>query len=415
MAHSADVVVVGAGAAGLATAIFVARQNPSRSIVILNGSESPGAKILISGGGRCNLTNAVVTPADYRGGSPNVIRRVLQAFPVEQTVAFFREIGVRLREEPGGKLFPATSQARTVLEALLGETRRLGIGILAGHPASHIERQAERFHVITPVGRVTGKSVVLATGGLSLPETGCDGSGYRLARNLGHSLVPTTPALVPLSLDGDFHEPLSGISQGVELTVRADGAKPIRLRGSLLWTHFGVSGPVALDASRFWHRAHLARLSVTVSVNFLPGDDLQAAERRLILLASLQPRTLLRNALSTLLPSRVADAILSAEKIDGRVQMARLARGDRCRLARSLLEWPLNVRDSRGYQHAEVTAGGIPLSEIDPRTMGSRKCPGLYLAGEMLDVDGRIGGFNLQWAWSSAWVAARGISSGSKL
>jgi predicted Rossmann fold flavoprotein len=412
-----DVAVVGAGAAGLATAIFVARRCPSRTILALDGAKKLGAKILVSGGGRCNVTNVAVTPSDFCGGSPHVIRRVLAAFTAEQTVAFFRELGVELHVEEYGKLFPDSNRARTVLDALVREAERLGVRILPGHRVTQIERRDGCFEIGADIGGASSggvrafpaRLVVLATGGLSLPKTGSDGGGYRLARHLGHSLTPTTPALVPLILDGDFHAGLSGIAHEVTLTVLVEGCKPVRVRGPLLWTHFGVSGPVVLDASRHWHHARLEQRGVTISVSFLPDDDFNSAEEKLLGLVSSQPKVFLRNALAAILPGRLAEELLKKLGIDGGVAMAQVTRDARRALVRTLLESPMAVRDSRGYGYAEVTAGGVPLNEIDPASMASRKCPGLYLVGEILDVDGRIGGFNFQWSWSSAWVAAAGI------
>lgn len=414
----ADVAVVGTGAAGLATAIFAARRCPGRTIVALDGAKKLGAKILVSGGGRCNVTNVSVTPADFCGGSPHVIRRVLAVYTAEQTVAFFRELGVEMHVEEYGKLFPDTNRAQTVLDALVGETERLGVHILPGHRVMQIERRDGCFEISADIDGdssdctrlIRARFIVLATGGLSLPKTGSDGGGYRLARHLGHSITPTTPALVPLILDGDFHAGLSGIAQEVALTVLVEGCKPIRVRGPLLWTHFGISGPAVLDASRHWHHARLEQRGVTVTVSFLPDDDFNSAEEELLRLVSSQPKVFLRNALATLLPSRLAEELLKKLGIDGGVAMAQVTRDARRALVRALLEWPMAVRDSRGYGYAEVTAGGVPPSEIDPASMASRKCPGLYLVGEILDVDGRIGGFNFQWAWSSAYVAAAGIA-----
>jgi predicted Rossmann fold flavoprotein len=403
-----DLAIIGGGAAGLATAIFAARNMSGGAIIILDGAKKLGAKILLAGGGRCNVTNRVVTAADFCGGSPHVIKQVLAAFPAEQTVSFFHEIGVELHEEENGKLYPNTNQARTVLDALLKETRRLGVRVLTEHRVTGVERCDPGFRILTGARTLRARQVVLATGGQSLPKTGSDGSGYHLAQSLGHTLVPTTPGLVPLVLAGHFHSPLSGISQDVELTVLAAGSKAIHIRGALLWTHFGVSGPAVLDASRHWHRARLEGRDVSVAVNFLPGENFAGAERRLIALASSQPKALLRNALSRLLPARVAAAVLRKLEIEGTLPMAHLPRDLRRKLVHALLAWPLPVLDSRGYAHAEVTVGGVPLSEIDPRSMASRKCSGLYLVGEVLDVDGRVGGFNFQWAWSSAWVAASG-------
>jgi len=416
----ADVAIVGAGAAGLATAIFTARRCPGRTILALDGAKKLGAKILVSGGGRCNVTNVAVTPADFCGGSHHVIRRVLAAFTAEQTVAFFRELGVPMHVEEYGKLFPDTNCARTVLDALMNEAQRLGVRILPGHRVTRIEPRDSGFEIGVDVAEpsshrrrtIKTRMVVLATGGLSLPKTGSDGGGYGLARGLGHSLVPTTPALAPLILDGDFHAALSGISHDVTLTVLVEGCKPARVRGPLLWTHFGVSGPAVLDASRHWHHARLEQRGVTVFVSFLPGDDFASLEEKLLGLVSSQPKVFLRNALAALLPARLADELSKRLGIDGGIPMAQLTRETRRALVRALLEWPMPVRDSRGYGYAEATAGGVSLGEIDPNRMASRKCPGLYLVGEILDVDGRIGGFNFQWAWSSAHVAAAGIARG---
>lgn len=410
-----DVAIVGAGAAGLATAIFAARQRPGLRIALLDGAKKPGAKILVAGGGRCNVTNRTVTAADFYGSSRNAIKKVLAALPVEKTVAWFAEMGVDLHEEEHGKLFPDSNDARSVLNALLAEVRSHEVDLLAGHRVTAVAPAPKAtFHVITSTGELQARRVVLATGGKSLPKTGSDGAGYDLARRLGHSLVPPVPALVPLVLEGNFHRDLSGIAQEVELTLSPEGGKPSRVNGAILWTHFGISGPAVLDASRHWTRARLEGKSCSLTANLLPGNDLASAEGKLLELAARQPRMILRNAMSTWLPGRFADAALSSLQIDARVPLAHLAKEVRRRWPQRLLAWPLPVRDSRGYNHAEVTAGGIPLDEIDTASMQSRRCPGVYLVGEILDVDGRIGGFNFQWAWSSGCVAGRAIAGASR-
>jgi predicted Rossmann fold flavoprotein len=357
------------------------------------------------------VTNRVVTPADYNGGSRNVIKRVLAAFPVEQTITFFRDVGVELREEQGGKLFPESNKARTVRDALIREAERRGVQILTGRRVVDVDRLDDGFGIATDqAGTLRAGIVVLATGGRSLPDTGSDGSGYGIAEKLGHSIVPTTPALVPLVLEGGFHKALSGISHEVTLTLTSPGAKPVRTRGSLLWTHFGVSGPAALEMSRHWHRARLEGRHAALTASLLPEEDFTSAEARLLELASSHPKLQLHNALARSMPERVAGTVVQELNIGVKTSMVGLRRDDRRRLIRTLLAWPLSVTDSRGYHHAEVTAGGVRLVEIDAKTMASRRCPGLYLVGEILDVDGRIGGYNLQWAWSTAWAAAQGIA-----
>ncbi|MDP6958543.1 MAG: aminoacetone oxidase family FAD-binding enzyme, partial [Planctomycetota bacterium] len=245
-----DVAIIGAGAAGLATAIFTARRDPTLSILLLDGAKKIGAKILVSGGGRCNVTNEVVTPDDYSGGSRNSIRRVLHAFPVEATVDFFREIGVPLHREDEGKLFPNSNKARSVLDALLAEVRKLGIELKTDHRVEEIEKREEGFEIISSQGTFTAKKLVLATGGKALPKSGSDGMGYQMAKKLGHQIVDPIPALVPLVLEGSFHSALSGIAHPVRLTVRAKGEKPVQSERAMLWTHFGISGPAPMDLSR---------------------------------------------------------------------------------------------------------------------------------------------------------------------
>jgi len=406
---SCDVAIVGAGAAGLAAAIFALRSNRSRSIILLDGARRPGAKILVSGGTRCNVTNVTVTERDFWGGRATIIRRVLRAFPVPDTVAFFRDIGVPLHEEADGKLFPDSHRARDVLDALLREATAVGATLAAGHRVLGVERSADGFRVVTDRGDLRAGAVVLATGGQSLPKTGSDGAGLAIAKLLGHTIVPTTPALDPLVLDRDdrVHAELSGVSQDVELAVWIDGAVALRLTGALLWTHFGVSGPVALNASRHWLRARLEGRAVSITANLRPGQRLDQVGAQWVSLARDHPKASVQKTLAAMVPASVATVLLRELGIDGNV--AHLSRDDRRRLSRALVEWPLPVVGTRGYDYAEATAGGVALTQIDPATMQSRVCPGLFLVGEMLDVDGRLGGFNFQWAWSSGFVAGRAL------
>lgn len=412
-----DVAIIGGGAAGLATAIFAARGKPGLRIGVLDGAPRLGAKILVSGGGRCNVTNEHVTERDFWGTSRNTIRNVLRALPVEATIDFFREIGVPLHLEARGKYFPDTNRARSVLDALLGECARLDVGVVTGFRVASIARGDEaasraRFVIrATDKREVVAANAVLATGGLSLPKTGSDGGGYELALGLGHTIVPCTPALTPLVLDGDFHAPLAGVSHDVELTLHATGRKPERISGPMLWTHFGISGPAAMDASRIWHRARLERLDPRLTASLIPGETRESMERRFVAAAASSASASARAVLSPPLPARLADAVLESVGV-GEIALAHMAREQRNALIAAILAWPLRVRDSRGYAHAEVTAGGVPLSEIDPATMQSRRTAGLYLVGEILDADGRIGGFNFQWAWSTGFIAGRAIARG---
>jgi predicted Rossmann fold flavoprotein len=409
-----SVIVVGAGAAGLATGIFTGRAVERPHILVMDGARKPGAKILVSGGSRCNVTNRVVTEADFNGGNPRIIRRILRGLTVEETVAFFADLGVPLHEEPGGKLFPDSNRSRDVLNALLRGCEAASAAVLADHRVTAIARGADGFAVTTPRGTFSAPTVVLATGGRSLPKSGSDGAGYEIARSLGHTIVETTPALAPLILRDDeasIHSRLSGVAHDAALDLWVNGTRSTEIRGALLWTHFGISGPAALDMSRHWLRARLGGGHVELTARLAGALDFEALDRRLQSLIAERPRTSVHNALSLLLPASLAEAVIAHVTVDGAIPLARLARDDRRRLAHALSKWVLPVVDSRGYNTAEATAGGVPLTEVDPATMESRICPGLFLVGEILDVDGRIGGFNFQWAWSSARVAGRAIAA----
>jgi len=409
---TADVVIVGAGAAGLAAAVFCARAvSRTGRVICVDGAKTVGAKILVSGGSRCNVTNRVVTERDFCGGDRRVIRDVLRAYPASRAIAFFEELGVKLHEEEDGKFFPASNRARTVLDALIREVSTSGAELHAGCRISGIQHAGDEGFALTTIdGRAyRAPLVVLATGGRSLPKTGSDGTGYAFARIFGHGYVETTPALVPLVVDDSRHAELSGIAHAATVTVRSIGAPPVRLTGAMLWTHFGVSGPVILNASRHWLRFRLEGRDAHVHVNVVPGETFASIERWFSEEQRTRPRARVRTLIATRVPAALADVWTARAGIDASTTLSHLTRDDRRRLVHALLETPLDVRDSRGYNYAEVTAGGIPLSEIDPSTLESRLRPDLYLIGEMLDVDGRIGGFNFQWAWSSAWVAASAI------
>ena len=406
---TADLIVIGAGAAGLATAIFTARSSAPCRIVCLDSARRIGAKILISGGSRCNVTNRVVTERDFWGGSPRFVRNVLRAFPETRAVEFFSELGVTLHEEEDGKLFPDSNSSRTVLSALLRETERLGITLVAGERVNAITREGTSFLTTTDAGRpIRSHAVALCTGGRSLPKTGSDGFGYELAQRFGHHCVATIPALAPLLFEG--WNTLAGVSHPAALTLRVDGRTAVSLTGPFLWTHFGASGPVALNLSRHWHRAKEEGRQCDVSINICPGQTFESLDAWLRAQEQDRPRARVATVVGTRVAVAVAEHWIESAGVQLDLTMAHLTRDQRHAVVRALLDTSLPVRGSRGFAYAEVTAGGLVLDEVDSATMESRLCRGLYLAGEILDVDGRLGGFNFQWAWSSAWVAAQAIA-----
>ena len=417
----ADICVIGAGAAGLAAGIFAAERQPALRVEVLDGAASVGAKILVSGGGRCNVTHDVVTPEDFFG-TRHLVRNVLAAFPVKDTVAWFASLGVELKREETGKLFPVTDKARTVLDALLRRSRELGVVLRPGHRVVNIERRTESeeggtearpgFVIRHQHGETPARRIILATGGRSLPRTGSDGGGYELVRHLGHHVTPTVPALVALMLDEHcFHAELSGLSQEVEIQTLVEGRSVDRRRGSLLWTHFGISGPVVMDASRFWCLARSRGETAEVMGNFLPGRNAEQAREWFLAQAAQNPRRSLLKMLAESLPERYAEVLCRHAGGDPQLACAQVPRAIRDRLLEALTRFRFPVVRDRGWNFAEVTAGGIPLEEVNFRTMESKLVPGLYLVGEVLDCDGRIGGFNFQWAWATGRVAGRAAAA----
>ena len=411
---SCHVAIVGAGAAGLAAAITAGERTgdgSDRSIVLLDGANRIGAKILISGGGRCNVTHDTVTQNDYFGNR-RIIKNVLAAFSVEDTVEWFASMGVALKREDTGKLFPATDTAKTVLTALMTRCRDLGITIQTGHRVTGIERCTDAGFVLQHNhGVLHAKHVVLATGGRSVPKSGSDGFGYNLALQIGHSVTPIAPALVPLVLhDRMFHRQLSGLSQEAVLTTSVDGNTVDTRTGNLLWTHFGVSGPVVMDASRFWTLEQQRGGKAIVYANFLPGLTQEQARVWFVHEAAHHPRRSVANALASRVPERFAQALCRHVACNSQLAVAQVCREERERLIPALTKLALPIGRDRGWNYAEVTAGGVPLEEIDYRTMESKLVPDLYLIGEILDCDGRIGGFNFQWAWATGFLAGRAVA-----
>jgi predicted Rossmann fold flavoprotein len=403
--------VVGAGAAGLMAAITAARAGGR--VVLLDGARTLGAKILISGGGRCNVTHHAVDETAFAGSSPAAIRKVLRRFDVKATVAFFAELGVGLKREETGKLFPVTDRARTVLDALLDAAHVAGVEIFHPWRVAEVVRGPSGFTIVASDGRrLEAERVVLATGGKSIPKSGSDGAGYRMAVKLGHTITDLVlPALVPLRLaEGHFLRSLSGLAAPATVEVRgASGRRLVALTGDTLCTHFGLSGPAILDVSRHLLVARASDPAARLAINWLPGTSTESLDKRLRTLGPGTPLLLLRG--QEQLPERLARALCAAAGVDPATPGHRLTREDRLALARATTQLAVPVVGDTGFDSAEVTAGGVPLRELDLATLESRACPGLYVCGEICDVDGRIGGFNFQWAWASGYVAGRGAAA----
>ena len=403
-----DLAVVGAGAAGLFAAVWAGRTAQADGVPLriaaFDGAARLGAKILVAGGGRCNVTHWKVDDTDYAGSTPPAIRKVLRRFGVERTTAFFAELGVELKREDTGKLFPVTDDAHTVLDALLQAARSAGARLVHPERIARIERTADGFVLDAASGPIAARRVILCTGGKALPKSGSDGAGLAIAQSLGHSLTEhVVPALVPLRLaEGHWITALSGLTVPAELVLRAGtGKKLVSYADSTLCTHFGLSGPSVLNVSRHWLIERFADPAARLELSWVPGMDADAVDRALVDAKGRGVGTVLR----AWMPERLMRALCAAAEVDAAATAQQLARERRRGLAQLVAATPLPLTGDRGFTFAEATAGGVPLSEVRLETMESRLVPGLHLAGEVCDVDGRIGGFNFQWAWASGHVA----------
>jgi predicted Rossmann fold flavoprotein len=411
------IVIVGAGAAGSMAAIAAAEAaralDPAPEVALLERTRDGGRKILISGGGRCNVLPSALDESRFvTDSSANTLRLILRSWPLQEQIRFFDErLGLQLtREAESGKLFPRSNKARDVRDALLREASRLGATLRFGVEVTGIERCSlgARWSVsVAGEAPLEADAVVLATGGLSVPQTGSDGTGLRIAAALGHEMHPTYPALTPLTANAPAHAALAGISGTV--TLRATEARRRwETTGGFLFTHRGYSGPTVLDLSHLAVRARLEGRAQELTVQWT-SEDAAAWDAALQQGGTVHVGTLVRRAL----PERLAAMILTSAQVEGSTPVAQLRREERRRLVEALTAMPLPWTGDEGYRKAEVTGGGVALSEIDPRTMESRREAGLFLCGEMLDAFGPIGGYNFLWAWVTGRAAGIGAVRGA--
>lgn len=422
-----DVAVLGAGAAGLVAAARAAELG--RSVVLLEKNRRAGVKILMSGGTRCNLTNArglrnlsVVSGPIDPGYDPKQARGArgiqdafgaggpflgpsLRALGVEASVSLFEAEGVATYVEPNGKVFPLSNKAADVVDALMRRLARSGAELRALSPVGGVERVEGGYRVDAAGGPVLARRVVVAVGGRSYPGCGTCGDGYAIARGFGHTIVDPRPALVPIRVDAPWVGALSGLTlpDARAAVGGATGPRHIERREAVLFAHFGLTGPAILDVSRAVAR-HDGTDPLELSLDLAPDDRPEAVDAA-IQAASRRGRCLAVNLLPDTVPRRLAEAMLVAASIPAGRTGPELSRDERRRLVGAVKSLRLPVAGTLGFAKAEVTSGGVDLAEVDPSTLESRLAPGLFFAGEVLDLDGLIGGYNFQAAWSTGWLA----------
>ncbi|HWR98252.1 MAG TPA: aminoacetone oxidase family FAD-binding enzyme [Candidatus Methanoperedens sp.] len=392
------VIVVGGGAAGMVAAIAAARRGAP--VEILERMPRIGKKLLVTGNGRCNLANARPEPARYHGEDPAFAPAALAAFGLDDTLRFFAEIGIEVREEECGKLFPRSGQAAAVLDVLRHELSRLGVRTHCETPVQRLEPRAGLWRARTPAGTHEGAALVLATGGRAAPQLGSNGSGHALAAGLGHRIVEPFPALTRVRLRSPWLAHLKGLK--VEGRVALGG---ITAAGEILFTATGISGPPVLDVSRRAGELLRHGRNVRAVLDLCPDVETAALPGQLRERFASRPGITGEFALVGFLPKRLIVPALREAGIDPTESAAGVAAPRLRALAALLSGWDLEVTGTDSWTDAQVTAGGVATAEVDPATLESRLAPGLFLAGEVLDVDGDCGGFNLQWAWSSGHVA----------
>lgn len=404
-----SVVVIGGGAAGMLAAL-TARQEGC-GVTLLERNPKLGRKLYITGKGRCNLTNhcAVDEALTHIPRNGKFLYSAMSAFPPSSVEALFEGLGVPLKVERGNRVFPVSDKSSDIIDALFAALRRAGVAIVEGRATGLELHQDQVTAVHSTAGRFPADAVILATGGLSYPATGSTGDGYALARSAGHTIIEPRGSLVPLEAEGCA--PLQGLSlKNVALWVTGKKPKPLfREQGELLFTHFGLSGPLVLSASA--HLRHYGQESYTAHIDLKPALTLEQLEARVVRDLEEYANRDLSNYVLTLVPHLLGPAILDRAGIDGGIKLHSLTKEARRALAETLKDLRFPICGPRPVEEAIVTTGGVNVKEIDPKTMASKLCRGLYLAGEVLDVDGYTGGFNLQIAWCTGRAAGKAAAA----
>jgi predicted Rossmann fold flavoprotein len=385
-----DVLIIGAGAAGLMCAIAAGQRG--RSVLLVDHANKVGKKILMSGGGRCNFTNLGVTPTQYLSANPHFAKSALARYTPSHFIALVEKHGIAYHEKELGQLF-CDDSSKQIVRMLLDECTAAGVTVEANCGVQHVRQTPEGFSVRTARGEVHAQSLVVASGGLSIPSMGASGFGYELARQFGHAVLPTRAGLVPLTLSGKHQEHYLELA-GVALPLVEARVGKHSFHAGLLFTHRGLSGPAILQISSYWQPGNDLRLDL------LPGTN---AAEWLLAQRHARPLAELKTVLADVLPKRLAQRLCEAWLASR--PMRQYAESELSRIGDQLQAWPIIASGTEGYRTAEVTLGGVDTDELSSSTMQSKRVPGLYFIGEVVDVTGWLGGYNFQWAWASGQAA----------
>ncbi|MDD2979213.1 MAG: NAD(P)/FAD-dependent oxidoreductase [Hespellia sp.] len=398
------VLIIGAGASGMMAAIS-ARQEDAR-VILIEHMEQVGKKLLATGNGRCNFTNISQDAEKYRSDNPDFSWHVIQKFTALDTIAFFLQLGIYSKNR-NGYLYPYSDQAASVRQALEMKLNDLGVEVYASEEIQSVTSKSGRFHVKTDQHRFQGESLILATGSKAYASSGSDGSGYLLARQFGHAIVPVVPALVQLRCKESFYKNIAGIRVQGRVSLFCDQKMACTDLGEIQLTKYGISGIPVFQVSRYAAKALSEKKQVSAVIDFMPDFESEALRVFLKKRIRQNPAYRVNDFLNGLFPYKLAVLWYKLAKLPKEKPVEELTEQELMNLVHLIKEFRTVVTETNDFSQAQVCAGGVDTREINPETMESRFVPGLYFAGELLDVDGICGGYNLQWAWSSGYIAGK--------
>jgi len=405
------IAVVGGGASGLVSAIFA--EGSCDSVCVLEGEERIGKKILITGDGKCNLTNRNLSMEHYHSPDKNFVNKVLSKFSNTDTEKFFHSLGLLTRTEEKGRVYPYSFQASSVLDVLRFAVSERNVEVRTGFKVKNIEKLEDTFEIESEKSeKVFAKKVILACGGIAAPFTGSDGSGFRIAEQLGHRIIKPLPALVQLKLESPYLKSITGVRVNAKATLFIEGKVADMLSGEVLFTNFGASGPVILGLSFKAGIALSMKKKVLLNINLLPDLSKEKIEETLSEFFSDHPERTISEILIGLLNKRLIPAVLRSSNIDIHKKSKLVLREEVERIVRTISSFEFEVIGTLSFRDAQSTSGGVSLKEVDSEKMESKLVKNLFFAGEILDCTGDSGGYNLQWAWSTGFIAGTSASRG---
>ena len=402
------VIIIGGGASGLVSAIVAARRG--HQVDILEKNDRVGKKILATGNGRCNYTNLNISSYNYYSKNKEIVDVLLEKFSPERIVGFFKELGIQEYVDETGKIYPNSLQASSVLDVLRMECKYLGVKEICNSEVVNISKQDDKFKIKTTEDNYTCDKVVAAFGGKARPQLSSEGTGYSIMKELGHSIIPIFPGLVQLKLENNYLKRISGIKIEGEISVEIDGDDIKRDFGEILFTNYGISGPPVLQLSRHCIEMIEKNKDVVIKLDIFPKYDknelFQLLENRFI---NMKYKNI-RESFIGLINKGLIDVILKESSIEKtNISGTKFKTKDIYKIVNTLKEWKFKVLGPYYWEHAQITVGGTNTKEIDPKTMESRIIKGLYITGELMDVDGDCGGYNLHWAWATGYTAGRSL------